>query len=478
MKKRRIKSIRFSLQLLFFITGIMLLWGHLLPGGEIYDALHVMPFLAAFFSKALPALWGLTLIILVLPLFLGRLYCSYICPVGFWQDLFIKLARKLKIRPRFWPLRLTALIILVVTLGFLLVKSPSYQYFDHFTNFSRLIFTAKSLFSGLPFHSSFFVALGFLLLITLPTFWIPRFFCQLCPSGTLFSFFQKKSMLKLECQRPCEHCGRCEHSCYLDCIQKGAINQNTCIGCLECVGVCPSWKISFHFPRWPRSWWPKKEKHTDPLRRQVIKTIPLWSLAIIFPFKKSLAPSPLTETSTVLPPGAQNAATFFSKCTECGKCFNVCPTRVMKPKGFEDGYLAWGKPSLDYQNSYCEYECNACMEVCPTGALLRASVENKKLFKLGEVYLFKERCIPYKEKRDCSACAEHCPTGAITTVRQNGALVPVVEQKLCIGCGACQHICPVNPKAIRVSPLSHHTLAYNAPKKEKSISATPSEFPF
>jgi formate hydrogenlyase subunit 6/NADH:ubiquinone oxidoreductase subunit I len=65
----------------------------------------------------------------------------------------------------------------------------------------------------------------------------------------------------------------------------------------------------------------------------------------------------------------------------------------------------------------------------------------------------------------CGHCAEHCPTGAITMVDGESAdgkavKIPAVDSAKCIGCGACQALCPARPEsAIRVEGHEiHHTI--------------------
>jgi len=44
----------------------------------------------------------------------------------------------------------------------------------------------------------------------------------------------------------------------------------------------------------------------------------------------------------------------------------------------------------------------------------------------------------------------HCPSGAISMVRRNPdqevtLMIPVVDEEKCIGCGACENLCPARP---------------------------------
>lgn len=45
----------------------------------------------------------------------------------------------------------------------------------------------------------------------------------------------------------------------------------------------------------------------------------------------------------------------------------------------------------------------------------------------------------------CFSCVERCESQAITVAMGEGIKV---DQDLCVGCGTCQYICPVTPKAV------------------------------
>ncbi|MBQ5718857.1 MAG: 4Fe-4S dicluster domain-containing protein [Alistipes sp.] len=60
----------------------------------------------------------------------------------------------------------------------------------------------------------------------------------------------------------------------------------------------------------------------------------------------------------------------------------------------------------------------------------------------------------------CDNCARHCPTEAIRMVEHDGRRVPAIDTERCIGCGACEHLCPSRPfSAIYVEGnQTHRTL--------------------
>ncbi len=59
----------------------------------------------------------------------------------------------------------------------------------------------------------------------------------------------------------------------------------------------------------------------------------------------------------------------------------------------------------------------------------------------------------------CFACMEHCDSGAIKLIPGVGVRI---NQQLCTGCGTCEYVCPVTPKAIRLEarPTNPTTSAY------------------
>lgn len=60
-----------------------------------------------------------------------------------------------------------------------------------------------------------------------------------------------------------------------------------------------------------------------------------------------------------------------------------------------------------------------------------------------------ERCLA--GSCGCFACLERCERQAIHLVIGKGIRV---DEASCTGCGACEYVCPVTPKAIRVLPRS------------------------
>jgi ferredoxin len=72
---------------------------------------------------------------------------------------------------------------------------------------------------------------------------------------------------------------------------------------------------------------------------------------------------------------------------------------------------------------------------------------------------FNERCLA--SNCGCFACVERCQAQAIMVVAGEGIRI---DETRCIGCGTCEYVCPVNPKAVILQPRTKpvETPAMNA----------------
>jgi len=62
---------------------------------------------------------------------------------------------------------------------------------------------------------------------------------------------------------------------------------------------------------------------------------------------------------------------------------------------------------------------------------------------------FNERCLA--RNCGCFACAERCQSQAIMVIPGVGVRI---DEALCNGCGTCEYVCPVTPKAVILQPRS------------------------
>lgn len=83
-----------------------------------------------------------------------------------------------------------------------------------------------------------------------------------------------------------------------------------------------------------------------------------------------------------------------------------------------------------------------CNWVCPAGAIEVIPRLERKNVHMGHAIWKKDRCIRISDGVSCTACARKCPVKAIHIVEG----FPVVDKGACIGCGACEHVCPARPE--------------------------------
>jgi ferredoxin len=186
---------------------------------------------------------------------------------------------------------------------------------------------------------------------------------------------------------------------------------------------------------------------------------------------------PFTKKHPILPPGAGNLKRFQQRCTACHLCITKCPDHAIRPAISDYGLKGFLKPVMSFENGYCIFDCVICTQVCPNHALLPINMEEKHHLQIGKVAFIQENCVVDSQRTNCGACAEHCPTGAATMVPfgnpEEALTIPKIDADLCIGCGACEYICPVRPyRAIYVDGNPVHLEskpAFDPTEKQQEI---------
>lgn len=153
------------------------------------------------------------------------------------------------------------------------------------------------------------------------------------------------------------------------------------------------------------------------------------------------------RATSIIPPGAKNFRHFAQHCTACQLCVSVCPNQVLRPSSKLQNFM---QPEMSYERGYCRPECAKCAEVCPTDAIHLSGLAEKSAIQIGHAVWIRENCVVLTDKVSCGNCARHCPTGAIQMVplEQNSTdslKIPIVNTERCIGCGACENLCPARP---------------------------------
>jgi polyferredoxin len=201
-------------------------------------------------------------------LFVGRMACGWLCPVGLVQDLLHNIkCPKIDIPEYYAHLRYAVFLLLVV----LLPLSTSENWFSKLCPWGTLtaglpwvLWNPYSPAKGGPLIApgSVGILFGFKVSLLLAFIYFSmvhkRPFCRyICPLGLLFSFFNKCSLLKLEVQGTCNECDSCAKVCPVDIKVYQDPNSEKCIRCLNCL-CCNKVKVTTLILQ------PQKVGSTDP----------------------------------------------------------------------------------------------------------------------------------------------------------------------------------------------------------------------
>lgn len=199
-------------------------------------------------------------ILLLYCLFFGRMICGWLCPFGLIQELVYKIKTpKLRKNP---VTRLLSYFKYVVLVFFVFIVPITYAFRDTpLPAFCKYICPAGTLEGGIgllsnKINSSYFSMLGplftwkFMLMVSIlvGSVFIFRLFCRfICPLGALYGLFNRISFFGVKIEKPkCTNCNLCVNHCKLDIKHVG---DQECIGCGECISVCPTKAIVWKGPK-------------------------------------------------------------------------------------------------------------------------------------------------------------------------------------------------------------------------------------
>ena len=424
----------------------------------------------------LPALLALNLavviVLIVLTLIFGRAYCSVICPLGIMQDgiSHISSMRKgKKARFRWSPevkwLRYSVLVLFIIALvaGLTSVSALLAPY----SAFGRI---ATSLVR--PALPTAIIA-GVTLLVVGVLAWIGgRTYCNtLCPVGTVLSFFSRFSLLRpvIDADK-CRDCHACEHKCKASCINidNHKIDYSRCVDCFNCLDSCRFGALKYRMAWNRKACGASGTAQDNAGRRAFISSSVIAATAIALKAQEKkvdggyaavTAKKAPERTNPIVPFGAVSLKHFHQHCTGCQLCVSQCPNDVLSPSTSLERLM---QPEMSYENGWCRPECTKCSEVCPAGAILEITPEEKTAIHVGTASVDLDLCVVNRDNVNCGNCARHCPAGAIKMVRknpddENSLRIPTVLEDRCIGCGACEFLCPSRPySAIHVNGRIDH----------------------
>lgn len=421
---------------------------------------------------------GVIIALVLLTFVFGRIYCSVICPLGITQDIISWIHGKTKKKNRFrfqykkannllrYIILSVFIIVIIAGLGSIAALLAPYSAYGRIV--SSIAHPAT-----LP---TIIVAAVTFVAIAILSWKDGRIYCNtICPVGSLLGLISRFSLfgpvIDADKCRGCKLCGKqCKSSC-ID-MEHHSIDYSRCVDCMDCIDTCKEGAIKYRF------------KHSSPktseagaegqsceagrrafliggalavgsatLKAQEMKVD--GGLAAIEGKK-----IPQRETR-IVPAGAVSIKHLSSKCTACQLCISNCPEHVLRPSTSLTSLM---QPEMSFDKGYCRTGCTRCSELCPAGAILPITEEEKTSIHIGHAVVDLDACIAATEGESCGNCARHCPAGAIKLVHKDpedkqSPRIPTVDEAKCIGCGACEHLCPVRPiSAIHIEGHSTHII--------------------
>lgn len=462
----------------------------------------------------LPALLAMNMavvaLLVVLTLVVGRVYCSVVCPLGVMQDVVSWISGKRKKKgQRFayspevkWS-RYGVLAVFVAALaaGFgqvVALLAPYSSYGRMASNLlaplyrwgNNLLALAAEHLGSYAFYSTdvwlkslptFAIAAATFAIIAVLAWRGGRTYCNtICPVGTVLGLLSRFSLLRPAIDTAkCKNCSLCARRCKASCIdyKNHRIDYSRCVACMDCIDNCKHGALHLQWrhakggtPAADNAAAGNKKEHVDTARRNFITATAVIAATAAAKAQEKKVDGGLAviedkqkpeRATPIVPPGAWSARHFARHCTGCQLCVSACPNNVLRPSAQIDKLM---QPEMSYERGYCRPECTRCSEVCPAGAIKPVTKEEKSSTRIGHAVWIKKNCIPLTDGVACGNCARHCPSGAILMVPSDAddpesVRIPVINAERCIGCGACENLCPARPfSAIYVEGHTMHSV--------------------
>ena len=432
----------------------------------------------------LPAVMALNVVVVValiaLTLVFGRIYCSVICPLGVFQDLLAHLRRKKnkysyskEVKWLRYPVLAVFVLAGVAGIGSLFQLLAPYSAYGRIATMifqpiwklgnnllammaermdSYAFYTIDTWMRSLPV---LIIAAVTLVILAVLAWRGGRTYCNtICPVGTILSFFARFSWLKIRFdEEKCKNCSLCSKNCKAACIdfKTHTVDYSRCVACGNCIDSC-----KFDALKYSSSMQTKKNASVDASKRSFLLASALVSTAAMAQKKEKLMDGGLADIedkvapqrqTPLTPPGSLSFQNLSTRCTGCQLCVSECPNQVLRPSG---DLMHLMQPTMSYEHGYCRPECTRCSEVCPAGAIKKIDQDEKTSIQIGHAVWIKKNCVVLTDEVECGNCARHCPSGAIEMVpldpdNEDSPKVPAINEAACIGCGACEYVCPSRP---------------------------------
>ncbi len=213
----------------------------------------------------------------------GRVFCGWVCPIGFIQEMAARLTGPMRRSPH--PLRmrrirmaLAAALLLGTTLVYTLWRPANYVVLQglgagflivlailimlsvaddrwerrlRVVRYLSLAFFAAGTLLGIYLHAAFCVlfvndldtaTIMLFVGVTAASLVLSQAWCRfLCPEGALLGLLTRLSgwKIRLDAAR-CSSCDTCRKVCPVEAIELGKVDERSCLYCCRCVDQCPT----------------------------------------------------------------------------------------------------------------------------------------------------------------------------------------------------------------------------------------------
>ncbi|MDD4032428.1 MAG: 4Fe-4S binding protein [Bacteroidales bacterium] len=440
-------------------------------------------------------------LVLLLTLLFGRVYCSWICPLGMMKDFIYFIGKKIRpkrIKLRYshahhW-LRYSILIIVILSALFtgtdiLLEALDPYSNFGRFAaDFGKPLFitlnnglewATRSLLPGfftpemispIQWEALIFPAL-MLMLVTGLALFRGRLYCNtFCPVGSLLGAISHLSLFKIRISKSgCTRCGECMFACKSQCIdiKNMKVDFSRCVNCYNCIRACKNNSIGYHFCLSPQKENPVKiNPEPDHSKRKFIAGAMMALPLVAFTIRRSGAQDfpvgNLSEEGKQKREAKASGGESIEENYKSGRNPVVRNHAVMPP----------GALSFEHFSQACT-ACHLCVSACTTGVLKPSFLEFGLMNMLKPHMDYDVNFCNY----DCTKCSDICPNGALVKFsdpeKKKTTQIGIAEfhRENCIvetehtSCGACAEHCPT--QAVHMIP--HGIEGLTIPRVEENL---------
>lgn len=232
---------------------------------------------AQLVPSAIALSMGALLFWLCATFFMGRIYCSTVCPVGTLSDIFMRCHRlagrffpkKMRLQFRWknasrWRYHIMAVYLICLVIGIMVIPfllepwnivRNTFSIYDHETVASTWTVLGVGMLLGVGISGV--VTLG---VVAVWGFISGRDFCNIiCPVGQAMGIIDRFTLMHIEFDPDrCISCLRCEEVCRSSCIKvtERRVDNSRCVKCFDCVCKCPTGAIRLQ---------PNKNRAATPL---------------------------------------------------------------------------------------------------------------------------------------------------------------------------------------------------------------------